>query len=113
VNRGGEEAERLAAAYLERQGLHILERNYQCRFGEIDLIARDGRIVVFIEVRQRRSNVFGGAAASITPAKRTKLLRAARHYLSRHSPPPPCRFDALLLQGATPSIEWIRDAFGE
>jgi len=113
VNRAGEDAERLAAAYLEERGLRVIERNYRCRFGEIDLIAQDGRILVFIEVRQRHSAAFGGAAASITPAKRRKILRAARHYLAGRTPAPACRFDALLLQGATPGIEWIRDAFGE
>ena len=111
-NRGAE-AEAMAAAFLERRGLRMLERNYRCRLGEIDLIARDGDTTVFIEVRQRTSSAFGGAAASITARKRMRLLRAARFYLSRLKSTPACRFDALLIEGDPPRIDWIRDAFGE
>jgi putative endonuclease len=113
VNRLGVDAEAAAAAFLEARGLEILTRNYRCRLGEIDLVARDGETTVFIEVRRRASFSFGGAAASITSAKRSKLLKAARHYLSRQRSMPQCRFDALLIQGEPPRIEWIRDAFGE
>lgn len=113
VNRRGEQAETLAAEYLRRQGLQISERNYQCRFGEIDLIARDGATVIFVEVRHRASEAYGGAAASITPAKREKLLKTARHYLAGINPLPPCRFDALLVTGDPPQIEWLHNAFGE
>jgi putative endonuclease len=109
----GRDAEEIAAAFLQSHGLTILERNYRCRLGEIDLVARDGTTTVFVEVRQRRSSSFGGAAASITAAKRSKLLRAARHYMSRLRTLPQCRFDALLIQGEPPRIEWIRNAFGE
>jgi putative endonuclease len=103
----------MAAAFLERRGLRVLERNYHCRLGEIDLIARDGATTVFVEVRQRASNAFGGAAASITAKKRMRLVRAARFYLSRLATTPACRFDALLVEGNPPRIDWIRDAFGE
>jgi putative endonuclease len=103
----------MAAAFLERKGLRVIERNYRCRLGEIDLVAREGATTVFVEVRQRASSAFGGAAASITPAKRQRLLRAARHYLSRLRTLPQCRFDALLIEGDPPRIDWIRDAFGE
>lgn len=113
MNTLGAGAEAMAAAFLEQQGLVIVERNYRCRMGEIDLIARDGATTVFVEVRQRRSSAFGGAAASITSAKRVKLLKTARHYLSRLHAAPPCRFDALLIEGEPPRIEWIRNAFGE
>ena len=110
----GAEAEEMAAAFLERKGLRVLERNFHCRLGEIDLIAREGDTTVFVEVRRRASSrAFGGAAASITSAKRTKLLRAARFYLSRQRTMPACRFDALLIEGDPPRIDWIRDAFGE
>jgi putative endonuclease len=74
---------------------------------------RDGRTTVFVEVRSRASSAFGGAAASITAAKRGRLLRAARHYLSGLRSTPQCRFDALLIEGDPPRIEWLRDAFGE
>ncbi|HEV7800667.1 MAG TPA: YraN family protein [Burkholderiales bacterium] len=109
----GAEAELMAAAFLERAGLKIIERNYRCRLGEIDLVARDGAATVFVEVRQRASSSFGGAAASITAAKRQRLLRAARHYISRLRTLPQCRFDALLIEGEPPRIEWVKNAFGE
>ena len=109
----GIESEAMAAAFLEGRGLTIVARNYRCRMGEIDLVARDGGTTVFVEVRRRASSAFGGAAASITSKKRTKLIMAARHYLSRLREVPQCRFDALLIEGEPPRIEWIRDAFGE
>ena len=107
----GKEAEDTAAAYLEARGLKTVTRNYHCRFGEIDLVMRDGRTLVFVEVRARRSAAYGGAAASITAAKREKIIAAARHYLSGRSPLPACRFDAVLIEGDPPRIEWVRDAF--
>ncbi len=113
MNRLGVDAEALAASFLEARGLQIIARNYRCRSGEIDLVARDGATTVFVEVRRRASNAFGGAAASITSKKRLKLLKAARHYLSRLRTLPQCRFDALLIEGQPPRIEWIRNAFGE
>ena len=113
MNKRGAESEAAAAAFLEGRGLTILERNYRCRLGEIDLVARDGATTVFVEVRQRASGAFGGAAESITHAKRAKLLRAAEHYLSRLRELPQCRFDALLIEGDPPRIQWIRNAFGE
>ncbi|HEV7822380.1 MAG TPA: YraN family protein [Burkholderiales bacterium] len=109
----GVEAEAMAAAFLEHNGLKILARNYRCRLGEIDLVAREGDTTVFVEVRSRRSSAFGGAAASITAAKRQRLLKAARHYISRQRALPQCRFDALLIQGEPPRIEWLRNAFGD
>lgn len=92
----------------------MLEANYRCRFGEIDLVLRDGDTLVFAEVRLRTSGNFGGAAASITAKKREKLLRAARHYLASSKNTPRCRFDAVLLSGVSKQeIEWIKNAFGE
>ena len=113
MSERGRHAENLAAEFLQRRGLELVERNYRCRFGEIDLIARDGKTLVFVEVRMRTSSSFGGAAASITGAKRGKLLRAARHYLSGTSRMPACRFDALLVTGADYAIEWLQNAFEE
>jgi putative endonuclease len=109
----GAQAEALAAAFLGARGLVIVARNYRTRRGEIDLIARDGRMLVFVEVRKRTSAAFGGAAASITAAKRQRLLKAARHYISRQRALPQCRFDALLIEGKPPRIEWLRNAFGD
>lgn len=113
MNQRGAPAEALAAAFLEQRGLTIVERNYRCRLGEIDLVAHDGGTTVFVEVRRRASASFGSAAASITAAKRRKLLKTARHYLARLRTAPQCRFDALLIEGEPPRIEWIRNAFGE
>ncbi len=107
----GAEAENLAAAYLQQAGLTLVARNYRCRFGEIDVVAREGKTLVFVEVRMRSSNRFGGAAASITAAKRAKLLRTARHYLAGIARAPACRFDALLINGTDNSIEWLKNAF--
>ena len=100
-----DEAERL----LTRQGLEILARNYRTRFGEIDLVARDGATLVFVEVRLRSSGRFGGAASSITAQKQRRIELAARHYLSRLGAEPPCRFDVITLEGAEPT--WMRGAF--
>ncbi len=112
MNNRGRDAETRAAKFLEDQGLHIVARNYRSRFGEIDLIARDGTTLVFVEVRARGSNTFGGAAASITAAKRGKLVRTALQYLATQGRTPPCRFDAVLQGGRASPIEWVRDAFG-
>lgn len=110
----GSDAERIALSYLQRQKLVLIAQNYRCRFGEIDLIMRDGNTLVFVEVRMRGSEAFGGAATSITPEKQAKLLHTARHYLSQLNSEPPCRFDALLLSGSNgQQIDWIKDAFGE
>lgn len=110
----GSDAERIAAAYLQQQGLVLVARNYRCRFGEIDLIMTEGSALVFVEVKMRAGNAFGGAAASITAAKQAKLLIAARHYLSGLRREPACRFDAVLITGTQRyTIEWIRNAFGE
>lgn len=107
----GQAAEELAARYLQRQGLRILARNYRCRGGEIDLVCEERGCTVFVEVRLRRDGRFGGAAASITAAKRRKLILAAGHYLAGR-PERPCRFDAVLLDGlGEERIKWIRHAF--
>ena len=107
----GAAAEQLAAEYLLRQGLSIVERNFRVRGGEIDLVCRDGKTTVFVEVRLRSHGDFGGAAASITAAKQARLIMAARHWLLRRGETP-CRFDCVLLDGLDPqTIEWLRNAF--
>ena len=106
----GASAEALAADYLTRRGLTIVERNFRTRFGEIDLIARDGRTLVFVEVRLRRSARFGGAVESITARKRARLVAAANGYLLRLGRLPPCRFDAILMRSLDAgAIDWRRD----
>ena len=107
-------AEELAARYLATQGLRVVARNFRCRFGEIDLIAKDGDALVFVEVRLRRSSRFGGAPASITHAKQKKLIATARFYLSGLRAVPSCRFDATLLDALDARrIEWLRDIISE
>lgn len=106
----GPQAEQAAALYLTGRGLQLVEKNYRCRFGEIDLIMRAGATLVFVEVRSRRSQAFGGAGASIDTHKQHKLIAAAQHYLAQLGKTPPCRFDALLFEGE--EIEWIPNAFG-
>jgi len=108
--RRGEQAEALAAAWLERKGLVLVTRNFRTRRGEIDLVMRDGDVYVFVEVRLRAPSSFGGAAASITATKRARLVAAAEAWLAQLGREPPCRFDAVLLDGLDPSrIAWERD----
>ena len=89
----------------------MLSRNWRCRAGELDIIARDtDGTLVFVEVRRRASSAFGGAAASITPAKQLRLARAAEFYRQvTHCTAQPCRFDVVLIEAGR--LEWIRDAF--
>ncbi|MEO8302803.1 MAG: YraN family protein [Betaproteobacteria bacterium] len=106
----GERAEALAAEFLRAQGVAILERNFRRRCGEIDLVAKDGDTLVFVEVRLRTRSDFGGAAASITAKKRARIAAAAGLYLARLRGTPPCRFDAVLLDALDPDrIEWLKD----
>ena len=114
----GDSAEDRAARYLRRRKHQILERNFNCRFGEIDLITRDrGGHLVFVEVRYRTDSSFASAMESVTPAKQDKLRKAARIYLSKHPKLSelPCRFDVIALQRANDSgkiaIKWLRNAF--
>jgi len=112
MNRSGARAEELCAQLLQGAGLRVLARNWRCRHGEIDLIAEEGGTLVFAEVRMRSGAGFGGAAESVTAAKRARLLAAARLYLSRRAEAP-ARFDVLLVDGESARVQWIRDAFGE
>ena len=112
MNQAGVRAEELCAELLRKAGLRVLARNWRCRHGEIDLVAEEGNTLVFAEVRLRQDTRFGGAAESITAAKRSRLIAAARLYLSRR-PEADCRFDVLLLDGLELSrVQWIRNAFG-
>lgn len=112
MSRGGREAEDAALAHLLARGCTLEARNYRGRFGEIDLVMRERGMLVFVEVRMRSRPGFGGAAESITAAKRGRLVATARQYLASLGREVPCRFDAVLLDGAG-GVEWIRDAFGE
>lgn len=113
--RAGDAAEALACARLEAAGCRILGRNVRYREGEIDVVADDRGTLVFVEVRMRRSDRFGGAEGSIDAFKRRRLVRAAQHFLLQHYAAgarlPPCRFDVITADGDG-IREWIRDAFG-
>lgn len=106
TTEAGRIAEYRALDYLQQQGLVLIERNVRSRRGEIDLVMRDGSTLVFVEVRERRSARFGGAAASIGEAKRARMWRSAETYLLRHRNPPACRFDAVCIEGDT--LQWLR-----
>jgi len=114
MSADGKAAEDLVARYLVDQGLKLVERNYRCRFGEIDLILQDGDTTVFAEVRLRSNSRFGGGAASVTPQKQQRLIATAQHYLAGKNSSRPCRFDVIALDRLELSrIEWIKNAFGE
>lgn len=104
-------AEEATARFLESKGLAIVARNYRTRFGEVDLVAREGATLVFVEVRRRTSRAFGGAAASVDARKQSRLVAAARHYLARLGSEPACRFDVVTWDGAAGPPAWIRAAF--
>ena len=106
--RQGQGWEQRALAHLAAHGLRLVESNYRCKSGEIDLILRDGEALVFVEVRQREAGTHGGAAASITPAKIRRLVRAAQTYLQRFPKVPPCRFDVVAIDG--PHLDWMKGA---
>lgn len=110
----GRIAEEQALAYLVAQGLKLVMQNYNCRVGELDLIMRDGDYLVFIEVRARVSADFGGGIASITYAKRQKIIKSALHYMQIHKAlrQLPMRFDVISIDGKSAAITWLKDAFG-
>lgn len=111
----GTHFEDLALAHAQRDGLRLIARNFNCRFGELDLVMRDGDIIVFLEVRYRRSQSHGGALGSVSASKRERLAKSASLFLqanpalARHA----CRFDVFAISGTqeTPSIDWQRNAF--
>ncbi|MCS2152813.1 YraN family protein [Scandinavium goeteborgense] len=103
-----------ARRWLERKGLRFIAANVRSRGGEIDLIMKDGAVTVFVEVRYRSSAQYGGATASVTRSKQTKLLQTARLWLARHNgsfETTDCRFDVIAFTGS--QIEWLTNAFGE
>jgi len=113
----GRRAEDFACRHLEAQGLRLLERNYRCRAGELDLVMLDGGTLVVVEVRSRSTSAHGDAASTVGPRKQQRFIRAARHLLL--SRPDyrrlPARFDVVAIDpgapGAPPTVTWIRDAF--
>ena len=110
----GAEAESKAANFLKQKGLKLVERNYLCRGGEIDLIMQEGEYLVFVEVRHRKSQDYGGALESVDYRKQAKLRRAAESYLLEKSlNDQAARFDVVCVDGALtkPDFQWIRNAF--
>ena len=114
----GRRAEELATEELVRRGCEILDTNYRCRYGEVDVIARDGDSLVFVEVRSRRSNDPAFPAESIDEKKQARLVLAAQHYLSSHESftGANCRFDVIEVRfqrGRPVAVDVIQDAFRE
>ncbi|MEN9313699.1 MAG: hypothetical protein RIS35_92 [Pseudomonadota bacterium] len=110
--RAGRAAEQRALDYLTSRGHVLLARNFRVRSGELDLVLQCGRELVVVEVRQRASRAFGGAAASVTPAKRARVRRAAQAFLFERfgaAAWPAVRFDVVAIDGT--DIDWIRAAF--
>ena len=103
----GRDAEARALAFLQQQGLILIEKNFRCNAGEIDLIMRDEKTLVFIEVRSRKTKHFGGAAASVGPVKQQRLWRSASFYLLKFPKPPVCRFDLVAIEGD--DLRWIKN----
>ncbi len=111
----GQEAESAAERYLRHKGYRIVARNLRSSVGELDLVAEDGSVLVFVEVKARRTDAFGGAVHAVHRKKQRKLIQLASQYLARHHIKDRlCRFDVVLLQGMdepAPQIEHIQNAF--
>ncbi len=111
----GMDAERAALAHLKARGLRLIARNYRCQCGELDIIMLDDNDLVFVEVRYRNSERFGGAIGSVDDAKQRKLRSAAEVFLQEYPPDAPgfdCRFDVVAMSGGSPyHIDWIKSAF--
>lgn len=112
----GRQWEAVAAEHLERHGLEVLARGYRCRLGELDLVCRDDRTLVVVEVRARGTSAFGSAITTIGPKKRQRIIRATRHLLMRHPrlADAQIRFDVVTFDAidtAEPVVRWIKNAF--
>jgi putative endonuclease len=111
----GDAAEKLAEKFLKQRGYKLLQQNFSCRYGEIDLIMLSpDEEIVFIEVRYRKSEDFGGAKASITESKQRKIQKTAEYYLQQHEQDNAiCRCDTITItsRGDAPHIEWLENAF--
>ncbi len=108
----GRKSEELAAACLKKQGYTIVRRNYRTRLGEIDIIARDGQTIVFVEVKARKTDRAGSVKSSITRAKKAKLTRLAQYYLKQTgSRGVKARFDVVAIKGDGKSVDLIKNAF--
>jgi putative endonuclease len=106
----GESAEEQACKFLVNEGLQPLCRNFRCKQGELDLIMLDKQTLVIIEVRFRKTDKFGSAAESVTPAKQSRIIAATHHYLATNKADRPIRFDVVAISG-NGHIDWIKNAF--
>jgi putative endonuclease len=104
----GQAGEDTALRHLLSQGLKLVQRNFRCKGGEIDLIMSHGDTLVFVEVRQRSGRRYGGAAASIGMQKQARLTIAAHMFLQRYRNLPPCRFDIVAIDEGC--IDWLQNA---
>ena len=107
----GAKAEQIAFEYLQQQGLKLIERNWHCPFGEIDLIMQERNSYIFIEVKYRKTKLFGGAIYSINQAKCARIMRTAEFYLQTKRIDAPCRIDAVILQ-ANETPVWLKNILG-
>lgn len=106
----GEKSEQHACHYLLKQGLQLIDKNFRCQYGELDLIMQDQQTLVIVEVRFRKSNAFGGAVESITHKKQSRIIATTQFYLSQHKINSPIRFDVITMSNDT-DINWIKNAF--
>jgi putative endonuclease len=104
----GDAGEERALRHLQQHGLSLVERNFRCKGGEIDLVMQEGQALVFVEVRKRADQRHGGAAASVTWRKQRRLIIAAQVYLQRYRTPPACRFDVIAIEGD--ALNWLKNA---
>lgn len=111
----GAYGEELATTFLAAKGFRIIDRNYRCKGGEVDIVAGDGRTIVFVEVKTRRSHTFGVPQLAVTPFKQRQIMKAALTWLAQHrSKDAPARFDVIaitLSANGEPIIEHIENAF--
>lgn len=104
--------EQEAGRYLEQMGYEILEYNYRCRFGEIDIVAKDGEYVVFCEVKYRADGRKGNPLEAVDVRKQKVIFRCAMYYLTEHHlEDVPCRFDVIGIQGKDGKVTYIKNAF--
>jgi len=106
----GDRSEQLACNYLEKQGLQLIDKNFRCKYGEIDLIMQDQKTLVIVEVRFRKSNQYGGALESITTKKQSRIIATTQHYLLTNKIKSLIRFDVIGMSSDT-DINWIKNAF--
>ena len=107
----GNEAEQQACKHLQAHGLKLLDKNFSIKAGEVDLIMRDNETLVFVEVRYRKNTDFGGAAASVTPKKQQRIIKASLAYQQKHAPQSSMRFDVVAIEGDNRELDWIQNAF--